>query len=296
MKSVGPCLGICYSDNHLYYSVSDPLQPARLTRIGSIDFGFDVTSAICSDESEGFPVVKKSIEDIKIQFSCSSVKILTPAVEECWTVVPRSVYDDPSEREAHIQLLMRGSERSEVQAVWHSVSNADCKLLLLRDNTAIKGINTLLNAFGNSELVAEFEIGMDWQTHAVNKGSFLMVHCQKNYLSVSSFILGKLRGCTFIEYEYLNDLPYLWNMVSQNLSWMSGMHDDTYAFGEYSGPVTELLSSYWHDHGSLHILNTLEAINVDAPEKTYGFRLESGFPAVLMSLDISGQPDSSFLS
>ncbi len=295
MKPEGPCLGICYSDNHLFYSVSDPSQAARLTRIGSIDFGFDVASAISRDDSDGFPAVKKSIEDLKHQFECSSVKILTPSGEECWTVVPRSVYEDPSEREAHIQLLMRGSERSEVQAVWHSVSNADCKLLLLRDNSSIKGIQLLLNSFGNTELVAEFEIGMDWQAHTANTGSFLMVYCQKNYISVSSFILGKMRGCTYIEYEHVNDLPYLWNLYSQNLTWMRGMHDDLFVFGEYAATVSELLNAYWHDHGSLHTLNTLDAMNVDAQEKTYGFRLESSFPAVLLSLDISEQPDTILL-
>ncbi|TVR17398.1 MAG: hypothetical protein EA391_04935 [Balneolaceae bacterium] len=295
MRPEGPCLGICYSDNHLFYSVSDPGQSARLLRIGSVDFGFDVATSIVKEDVEGFPALKKAIENLKEQFSCNSVKLLTPATQECWTVVPRSVYDDASEREAHIQLLMRGSERSEVQAIWHTVSNSDSKLLLLRDNSSIKGIHTLLNAFSTTELVAEFEIGIDWQAHTANRGSYLMIQCHKNYLSVASFILGKLRGCTYIEFEHLNDLAYLWNLYSQNLSWMRGMHDDAFVFGEYAANVINLMSTYWSDHGELHILNTLESMGVDAPEKTYGFRLESSFPAVLMSLDISEIPNTLLL-
>lgn len=291
MEPDGPCLGICYSDNHLFYSVSNHEQKARLARIGSIDFGFNVSLALSSEESDGFPAIKKAIEDLRSQFNCIFVKILTPATDECWTVVPRSVYEDASEREAHIQLLMRGSERSEVQAVWHGVSNGDCKLLLLRDNSSIQGIHSLLNSFSDTEFVAEFEIGMDWQLHTSNNGSFLMVNCQKNYLSVSSFILGKLRGCTFIEYDHLNDLPYLWNLFAQNLQWMKGMHDETFIFGKYASSVSELLGPYWYDHGSLQVLNTLDSMKVDAPEKTYGFRLESSFPAVLMSLNIDEKTD-----
>lgn len=285
MDSGESCLGVCYTDNHLFYSVNTPGQDGRLARIGSIDFSFDIEDSIISGDSSSFPALRNSIEELKEEFNCSTAKILSPAAEECWTVVPRAVYEDASEREAHIQLLMHDRERREIQAIWYAVSNNDYRLLLLRDNSSLHGFNHLLQSFGTIDVVTDFEIAIDWQMHINSSDSFLMIHCKNNYISISSFILGKLRGCTYIEYDNIADLPYLWNLFMSKLSWLKGIHDKTYVYGFYSSQAIEILQSYWYHHGEITLLNSLREMHVEADEKTYGFRLESAFPAILMSLN-----------
>jgi len=281
----GSCLGVSYTDNHLFYSVNDPDKKNYLKHIGSIDFNFDVKHAIITGNEKAFPALKTSLENLKEKYSCSSVKILSPSTEECWTIVPRSVYEDSAEREAHISLLMHGINRSNIETTWIPVSNADYKLLLLRNRETMQGFNYLLGKFTDSEYVAEFEIGADWQTHSGVNGSFLKVYCQKNYLSVASFILGKLRGCTYIGYEDTADLPYMWSLYADKLSWMNGFHDTIYAYGQNSHSVIQALKSFWDDTGAIEIMNSLQVMSVDAEEKTYGFKLESAYPAIMMSLN-----------
>ncbi|MDR9364723.1 MAG: hypothetical protein RI575_05270 [Balneolaceae bacterium] len=285
MEHGGSCLGVCYTDNHLFYSVNTPGQVSHLARIGSIDFSFDIEETIITGNPSGFPAFKSSIEELREEFQCKTAKILAPAPEECWTVVPRAVYEDASEREAHIKLLMQGTERQNIQVIWHTLSNPDYRLLLLRDTQILRGFNYLLESFRTVDIVTDFEIALDWQLHTNSSESFLMIHCQKNYISITSFILGKLRGCTNIEYDEFADLPYLWNLYEGNLSWMNGIHDKTYLYGYFSSQVSDRLQSYWYNHGETINMNTLPEMGVDADEKTYGFRLEAAFPAILMSLN-----------
>lgn len=285
MASDESCLGICYADNHLFYSVNNPGQHGHLTHIGSIDFNFGIQNAIVTGNEQGFPALKTSLEQIRETHQCSSVRVLSPATEECWTIVPRSVYEDSSEREAHLQLLMQGADRNKLEITWHSVSNTDFRLLLLRNNEALEGLKDLVNGFSHSECLSEFELGTDWQIHSEENGSYLMIYCHQKYISVSSFILGKLRGCTFIEFDHTADLPYLWNLYAARVSWMQGIHEKIHVFGHYAQSYTELLSPYWDDSGEIIIKNTLQTMQVQAREKTYGFRLESAFPAVIMSLN-----------
>lgn len=293
MSSDDICLGVSYADNQLYYSVNDPDRSGHLKHIGCIDFNFDVRRAIITGDEIGFPALKTSLENLKGTHGCSSVKILSPATEECWTIVPRSVYEDSSEREAHISLLMHGTERSNVETTWIPVSNVDYKLLLLRNRDWMQGFNHLLGAFTDSEYVAEFEIGADWQTHSNANGSFMKIFCQKNYISASSFILGKLRGCTYIRYDNASDLPYLWKFYSGKLSWMNGLHDKIHVYGQHSRPVVEALSAYWEDSGQIELMNSLKRMGVHADEKTYGFKLESAYPAIMMSLNKDAETEQS---
>jgi hypothetical protein len=285
----GSCLGICYADNHLFYSVNNPDQDNHLKHIGCVDFNFDVRHTIITGETVGFPALKTSLENLKETHECKSVKILSPAADECWTIVPRSVYEDASEREAHISLLMHGVDRSEIETIWHPVSNVDYRLLLLRKKNSMQGFNRLLGEFPHSEYVSEFEIGADWQNHSNANGSFLMIHCMKNYLSASSFILGKLRGCTFIRYENASDLPYLWTLYADKLSWMQGIHEEIHIYGHHSRSIAEILTPYWDDTGEVQVMNTLQSMGVVAAEKTYGFPLESAFPAIMMSLNLDAK-------
>lgn len=286
MSSEGSCLGVCYADNHLFYSVNSPGVNGHLKHIGCIDFNFDVQNAIISGDDHSFPALKTSLENLRETYECSSVRILSPAVEECWTLVPRSVYEDSDEREAHLQLLMHGSDRNQIETVWHTVSNIDYRLLLLRNSSAMNGFNHLLGSFNDSEYVSEFELGVEWQLHSNINGAFLIIYCQQNYISVSSFILGKLRGCTYIRFDSINDLPYLWNLYSGKISWMNGIHEEIYLFGQYSRDVAEMLTPFLDESGTINLMNNLNIMQVQADEETYGFRLESAYPAILMSLNL----------
>nr|NIT59160.1 hypothetical protein [Fodinibius sp.]NIV13949.1 hypothetical protein [Fodinibius sp.]NIY27743.1 hypothetical protein [Fodinibius sp.] len=66
---------------------------------------------------------------------------------------------------------------------------------------------------------------------------------------------------------------------------MNGIHDKTYVYGYFSNQVTDRLQSYWYHHGEVVTMNTLREMSVDAEEKTYGFRVEGAFPAIIMSLN-----------
>src|SRR5690625_7157048 len=118
--------------------------------------------------------------------------MLYPAEHECWTVVPRAVYEDSSERETHIGILMHGSERSNIEISWHQVANTDNKLLLLRDTTVTLGLSVLSNALGNMQFSTDFEIAKEWQGNTKNKSCFLMVHCQSPKLRINEFIMATL--------------------------------------------------------------------------------------------------------
>lgn len=283
------CLGICYADNFLFYSVNSPEQDGYLKHIGSFEFNFNIQDAIISGDEHGFPALKSALANLREFHNCASVKILSPATEECWTIVPRSVYEDSSERESHISLLMHGMDRSEIETIWYPLSNVDYRLLLLRNKNSMQGFNQLLGAFPKAEYVSDFEIGADWQTHSHTNGSFLMIHCLKSYISVSSFILGKLRGCTYLRYENPSDLPYLWVLYSDKLSWMNGIHENIYVFGHQSQIISDILTPYWDDSGMIHTMKTLKSMSVNAGEKTYGFPLESAFPAIMMSLNLDAK-------
>lgn len=286
MESDGICLGICYADNQLFYSVNDSKNPGSLQHIGCFDFNFDVQNAVVTGDGDAFAGIKSSLEKLKSKYNCSTVRILSPAIEECWSILPRSVYEEPGERESHIHILMQGIDSSNRVSTWYSLHNADYKLLLARNSATMVGFQKLLGAFSSSEYVSEFEIGNAWQDFTQINGSFLTIHCQKNYLSVSSHILGKLRGATVIRFDHRTDLPYLWALYSNKLTWMRGIHEQTYVYGQYSQQINEVLSPFWDDTGDVSVMNTLEAMKVEANEQTYGFRLEGAFPAVMMSLNI----------
>lgn len=289
MESDGICLGVCYADNQLFYSVNDPENPGSLQHIGCFDFNFDVRNAVVTGNGDAFAGIKSSLEKLKEKFHCSTVRILSPAIEECWSIVPRSVYEEPEERESHIQILMHGIDSSNRVSTWYSLHNVDYKLLLARNSTTMMGFQKLLGSFSNSEYVSEFEVGNAWQDFTQVNGSFLTIHCQKNYLSVSSHILGKLRGSTVIRFDNRTDLPYLWALYSSKLSWMRGIHEQIYVYGQYAQQINEALTPFLDDGADVTVMNTLQVMNVEAKEQTYGFRLEAAFPAVIMSLNIDSE-------
>jgi len=283
------CLGICYSENQLFYSVNSPGSTSSVQHIGAFDFNFDVQQAIVSGEGESFSGIKNSINGLKDRFSCRSVRILSPATEECRTILPRSVYDDTGERESHIRTLIPYLDRDKIEATWFSLSNVDQRLLLIRDSGTMQGFHQLLGNIQHTEYVSDFELGSEWQHHTSINGSFLTIHCGRSFISVASFLLGKLRGTTVIRFEQIADLPYFWKLFSTRLSWMGGIHEQFYFFGYKAQECRELLAPYWDDTGDHLIMNTLEKMKITASEKTYGFRLERAFPAILLSLNYENE-------
>src|SRR5699024_9562163 len=127
-----------------------------------------------------------------------------------WTSVPKIVYDDADEREKHISILMSGVNRKSIQPTWYNLSNQDYKFLLLRNESSLQGIKTLAAGTPTADLISDFEIGARWVQHANPGGSFMTICCFNNCISVASFILGKLRGAVFINFDDIEDLPYLW--------------------------------------------------------------------------------------
>lgn len=283
------CLGICYSDNQIYYSVNDRERPSSSQHIGAFDFNFDVKNAIVHGHDEAFSGIKNSIADLKEKFNCNTIRILSPANEECWTVLPRSVYENSDEREAHIRILAQSANREDLQITWYSLSNVDQRLLLVRNSNTMHGFKKLLGDVEHTEYNSEFEIGSDWQHHTHINGSFMTIHCNRNYISVSSFLLGKLRGATVLSYDNSNDLPYFWKLYSSLNTWMSGIHEQIYFYGQNAAKIRDILTPYWDRSGEYIIMNSLHKMQISAPEKTYGFPLERAFPSILLSMNFDHQ-------
>lgn len=284
------CLGVCYSENQIYYSVNDQNSPSSAKHIGAFDFNFNVKDAIVHGQDEAFSGIKRSIADLKTKFSFTSVRILSPADEECWTVLPRYVYENANEREAHIRILAQSVDRKNLHITSYNLSNVDHKLLLIRNSNLMLGFKKLLGDVPHTEYISEFEVGNDWQSHTNINGSFLTIHCSSEYISVSSFLLGKLRGATVISFEDINDLPYYWKLFANENSWMSGIHEQIYFYGYKADSVQKILSPYWDRSGEQIIMNTLDKMQISAPEETYGFPLERAFPAILFSMNLDHQP------
>lgn len=290
MANEDVCLGICYSENQIFYSVNDQDHPSSSKHIGAFDFNFNVKNAIVHGHEEAFSGIKRSVADLKEKFNCRSIRILSPANEECWTVLPRSVYDNSDEREAHIRILAGPVKREDLQVSWYSLSNVDQRLLLIRNSNAMHGFKKLLGNVEQTEYISEFEIGGDWQKHTRISGSFMSIHCGRNYISVSSFLLGKLRGATILTFDDKNDLPYFWKLYSKLNTWMSGIHEQIYFYGYNAAEIRDILTPFWDRSGERIVMNTLQKMQISAPEKTYGFQLERAFPAILLSMNFDHQP------
>ncbi len=320
----GACLGICFTDHELLYAVHQPgslresasqghasqgnstqgsasqenfsqantsqrnthhQRPLlEIQHTGCQEFSFRIRDVLTAGDSGLFDLVATSIRRIKDRFPATEARILTPAPEECWTILPRSVYEHPSERESHIRMLMEGVPREELTVTWEPVSNTDFKLLAIRRKSSITPFEKLLKDFTHTEYFSEYEIGTLWQQLTGMSGSFMHIHCQKNYLSVSSHILGKLRGVAVIPTQTMEDLPYLWRLHASRLPWMNGIHEKIYLYGPEADSVSAMLHTQWEDAGDTVLLHSFDAMTITAPEKTVGFKLESAFPAILLSV------------
>ncbi|MEX0639280.1 MAG: hypothetical protein WD094_02375 [Balneolaceae bacterium] len=292
MSEPAECLGLCFTDDRLFYAVNDPDEQSGLKHIGSIEFSFPVLKALTDPEGEPFTAVSRAVEKLRHNHPVRQARILTPALMECWSTLPRLVYETADEREDHLKLLMQGSSaRQDLEATWFGLSNQEQKLLLLRNRSSFDGIRKLLLPFPETDQVSEFELGREWQSLTGTSGSWMNIHCHEDHLSISSYLLGKLRGATWSRYDSLADLPYLWSFYSRQLQWMNGIHEQVYIYGEAGLEVLEVMEPAFAETGEAILMNSLDRMKVSAEESTYGFRLECAFPAILLSLNDTGSED-----
>lgn len=285
MEDQYPDLGICFFENRLFYAVSNPAKPKKLSRIGSFDFNIDVTETLLRNSEQHFRGISQTVNQLQEEYDIQRLRVLSFPTQECWTAVPKIVYDDSDERETHISILMSGVDRKDIHPTWYNLSNQDYKFLLLRNDQEMRGMQRLASDTSTSDLISDFEIGRRWIEHADPGGSFMNVCCFGNCISVSSFILGKMRGATYIPFDDIQDLPYLWLQRANELNWMQGLHEEIYVYGANAYRVIEILQPFWDDAGAVTKMDTLEKIQIEAEEKTYGFNLEQAFPAVMLALD-----------
>lgn len=286
MAPPNPSLGLCFFDNQLFYAVSEPGKQGVLARIGSVDFNFDLPGAILRGDQQNFPGIQNTINRLKDKYGIEHIRVLSFPSQECWTTFPKVVYDKPDEREDHINILMQGVDRSQVEPTWYNLSNQKYKFLLLRNRDKLGGLQKLASSASTTDLISDFEIGSRWSRHSNVKGSYLTIGCFHDAIAVSSFVLGKLRGATYLKYEEAEDLPYLWLQSAKQLSWMDGLHEQIYVYGVKAFRIIDILKPFWEDEVAEIIkMDSLEKMKVQAEEKSYGFNLECAFPAIMLALE-----------
>ncbi len=277
-------LGVCFFADHLYYAVNDSQNSKHLFRIGSFDFNFDVNTAITTQQHEHFPLIKTAFDRLFEEHNIQSVRVLTHPGEECWTALPKVVYDNADEREDHLSILMKGINREDVEVTWHPSSKTSFKFLCLRRKGVMQGFNDLTKQIATTEFASDFEIAQKWSTYHKPGGSFMMIGCHKNVITITSFLLGKFRAATYIHFDQVSDTPYHWLQHAAHISWMNGLHENIYLFGHHTHETEQALQSFWDASSKITHLNTLQQIGVEAEEETYGFDLSAAFPAILLSL------------
>lgn len=278
-------LGVCFFSDRLFFSINDPQNSKHLLRIGSFDFNFDIIDAITRQHEEHFPHILSTFGHLKETYNIKSVRALTHPAHECWTTFPKIVYNNSDEREDHLSILMKGIEREQIEPTWHSLSNSEYRFLCVRRRNLMQGFDELTTQVATTDFNSDFEMAQKWSEFAKPGGSFLMLGCHKNVLSITSFLLGKFRAATYISFDQPEDLPYHWLQSSSHLSWMRGLHETIYLFGHQSHEIEFALQGFWDDSADIIKLNSLENIGVKAEEETYGFDLAAAFPAILLSLD-----------
>ena len=203
-------LGLCYFSDRLYYAVNQTDSEATLKEIGSFDFNFDVAEAIRTQHPDRYPHIQKTVEDLVKEYKIVSLRALTSLTDECWTALPKVVYDNADEREDHLSIIMKGVSREDIEPTWHAVSKTQYKFLCIRRRSVMEGLNKLALSVGTNGYSSDFEIASSWSESKNSSASFLMIGCHKHAISVTSYILGQFRAATYIKFDQIEDLPYHW--------------------------------------------------------------------------------------
>lgn len=278
-------LGLCFFSDRLFYAVNNPAKDGHLTHIGSFNFNFDVVDALATQNESHFPQLLQATEKLISEYGIQSVRALTYPANECWTVLPKVVYDNADEREDHLSIIMKGVDRQDVEPTWHSVSKNQYKFLCIRRRHIMNGYDAITQKIATTDFISDFELAGKWSAFNKPGGSYMMIGCHKHVLSVTSFMLGKFRAATYLKYDQLEDLPYHWLQQASHSSWLKGLHEKTYLFGAQAHKVEHVLTQFLDASTHINRLNSLGEIGVFAEEQTYGFNLAEAFPAILLSLE-----------
>ena len=115
-------LGVCFFSGRMLYSVAEKGSNDTVQQLGSYEFSFDIAEALNEPASEAGKQLKAVFSDLEKEFRLESIRLLTEPAQECWTALPKVVYDDSVEREQHIAILMKGVPREDIEVTWHAVS------------------------------------------------------------------------------------------------------------------------------------------------------------------------------
>ncbi len=278
-------LGVCFFADRLFYAINDSQKDKHLFRIGSYDFNFNVNEAITNLHSENFPPIHKTIAQLLSTYEIHSFRALTHPADECWTIMPKVVYDNADEREDHLSILMKGVSREDLEPTWHTLSKSEFKFLSIRRRAVMQGFDDLTSKVAITEFASDFEIAQKWSQFSKPGGSFLMLGCHKNVVTITSFLLGKFRAATYLQFDQHSDIPYHWLQQAAHSKWLKGLYENIYLFGHHTHETEQALQSFWDTSAEVTHLNSLQNIGVIADEETYGFDLAAAFPAIILSLD-----------
>ena len=287
MEAEASNLGVCFFSGRMLYSVAEKGAKDTIQQLGSYEFSFDVAEALNSPSSEAGVQLKAVFSDLEKEFRLESIRMLTEPTHECWTALPKVVYDDSAEREQHIAILMKGVPREDIEVTWHAVSKTRFKFLCLRRAQLTKNYRSFSDQVAINECCSDFEIGGMWSSHHRPGGSFLLIGCHADSISISSYLLGSFRAATYIHFDDPQDIPYLWLQHAEHSPWMRGLHEHVYFYGEQTHEIAEKLQSFIDHNSAQIVLNSLETMGINAEEETYGFDLATAFPAIMLSLDLS---------
>lgn len=287
MEAEASNLGVCFFSGRMLYSVAEKGAKDTVQQLGSYEFSFDVAEALNTPFSQAGVQLKAVFSDLEKEFRLESIRMLTEPTHECWTALPKVVYDDSVEREQHIAILMKGVPREDIEATWHAVSKTRFKFLCLRRAQLTKNYRSFSDQVAINECCSDFEIGEMWSSHQRPGGSFVLIGCHVDSISISSYLLGSFRAATYIHFDDPQDIPYLWLQQAEHSPWMRGLHEHVYFYGEQTHEIAEKLQSFIDHNSAQIVLNSLETIGINAVEETYGFDLATAFPAIMLSLDLS---------
>lgn len=284
MSEEGHALGINFSGSNIYYAVNNGTDSGSLTHIGRIELNFNVLDALSESDSDLCSHVTKAIARLKVKYPVSIVRLITYPQLECWTSVPKLVYDDAKEREAHLKFFIRGMDRNSIETFWYEMSNHDFRFLTIRDRSVMDGFEGFVPSFPDREFCSDFEVGLQWVQHSGARGSFMSISCNPRSITVSSYLLGKLRAATCMRFRHLDDLPYIWKQSERHMKWLKGYHEEIMLFGGKTARVSEMLRPFWDGSAEVTVMDNLYGMKVNADEETYSFPLQEAFPAIMMAV------------
>lgn len=283
-QKTGTQLGLCFNGRFIYYALSDPGQPGYLQHVGSAELHSDAAYSIRQDDNVFFETAKALIGTIKKKYNPERVRVLTAPTNECWAAIPKAVYKERTELNSFVEVLLPETERSELELNAHPMSSRDQMMLCIRKNKITERYHTLTTIAAKHEMLADFQVGHEWNRLSGINGSYLVLGCYPTVLTVSSYLLGKLRATTFFSFKDIRNVPYFWRQASRHLRWINGYHEQIYIYGHRTKTVREQLSTLWDKHADIVLMNSLYKMQASAPEETYGFDLAEAFPAILLAL------------